>query len=111
VSLGPVIKTYPHEGIVGEEMPSAYVRLVERSKIAKECGGPEKIGKLPMLERLRVSARIARELGREKQAEHCASLAVQKAISNSDYQSAEATAREYKLVSFLQLLDAFQKIV
>jgi len=92
-------------------MISAYMRLVERSNTAKEMGGPEKIRKLPLEDRQRASAKIARELGRDRQAERCALLAVRKDISRSDYASAEVTAREYKLSGYIQFLDAVQKIV
>ena len=92
-------------------MASVHIRLIERSKTAKESGGPEKIRKLPLEERLRVCARIAKELGREKAAEHCAKMAVKIAISRSDYNSAEATAKTHNLTGYIQFLDAVQKIV
>jgi len=92
-------------------MAQIHIKLVERSRIAKECGGPENIRQLPLEERLRVCAKIAKELGKEKAAERCATLAVKKSICNSDYKSAEIIATEHNLTAMIQFLDAVQKIV
>jgi len=92
-------------------MPEVHIKLIDRSKIAKEFGGPEMIRKLPLEERLRVCAKIAKELGKEKAAERCATLAVKKSICKSDYKSAEITATEHNLTAMIQFLDAVQKIV
>ncbi len=92
-------------------MTSSYIRLVERSKIAKELGGPEKIRMLPLEDRLRINAVIAKELGREKAEVKCATMAVKMAISRCDYSKADIIAKEHNLTGYIQFLDALQKIV
>lgn len=92
-------------------MTHVHIRLVERSKTAKEFGGPAKIRELPLMERLQACAQITKEIGREKLCEKFATLAVKEAIIRHDYNTAEKIALEYNLKGYIQFFDALQKIV
>ena len=76
--------------------------LVERSPVAKKAGGPKKIRTFSKIQRQLVSAEIARDIGKERAREKCASLAVKELMGREKYHKAAKTAKKHGLVELMK---------
>ena len=71
--------------------------LVDRSHTAGEYGGAKAIRKFPKCQRLWISARIAKELGKDRAAKKCAMQAFQKYMEKGDDLAAEEIVKQFGL--------------
>ena len=76
--------------------------LVDRSHTAGEYGGAKAIRKFPKCQRLWISARIAKELGKDRAAKKCAVQAFQKYMEKGDDLAAEEIVGQFGLTEHIK---------